>query len=155
MEIRRDDLSQQVVQDLVTMHWSAMQALSPPESMHAFGIDELQGPHVAFYTAWAGEELLGCGALKMLDGQHAEIKSMRTVPQYLRRGVASGMLAYLVDEAERRGCFRIYLETGSGEDFQPARALYAKYGFEYCGPFFSYREDPESVFMTKRLGGGH
>jgi putative acetyltransferase len=45
----------------------------------------------------------------------------------------------------------VSLETGSMEFFRPARALYASFGFAPCPPFADYREDPNSVFMTKEL----
>ena len=100
---------------------------------------------------WEGGELLGCGALKELDAQHAEIKSMRTASLHLRKGVAKYLLKYILEEAERRGYSRLSLETGSMEAFAPARQLYAGFGFTYCAPFADYVEDPYSVFMTREL----
>lgn len=98
--------------------------------------------------------LAGCGALKSLDSSHAEIKSMRTAPSYQRRGVASLLLQHIICEAQRMGYSRLSLETGSFDFFEPARGLYAKYGFERCGPFGDYKEDPHNVFMTKVLRDG-
>ncbi|UUZ87175.1 GNAT family N-acetyltransferase [Paenibacillus sp. P26] len=86
-----------------------------------------------------------------MDGSHGEIKSMRTVAAHLRKGVARQVLAHIIEEAKRRGYRRLSLETGSMEAFEPARRLYAAFGFEYCGPFADYTEDPYSVFMTKAL----
>ena len=118
--------------------------LRTPE-MISLAIDDyvvVQGPR---------RELLGCGALKELDSHHAEIKSMRTSSAHLRRGVASHLLTYILEEAARRGYARLSLETGSAEAFEPAQRLYARFGFDYCGPFGDYVEDPYSVFMTKEL----
>lgn len=124
---------------------------SPPESIHALNLEGLKKPEITFWSAWEQDELLGCGALKELDRQHGEIKSMRTASAHLRKGVARQVLAHIIEEAKRRGYTRVSLETGSMEAFEPARRLYAGFGFQYCGPFADYTEDPNSVFMTKEL----
>lgn len=95
--------------------------------------------------------MLGCGAIKALDSQHAEIKSMRTSPDYRGKGLGTEMLKHILGEAKQRGCCRLSLETGSMPFFEPARKLYEKFGFNYCAPFASYKEDPHSVFMTRTL----
>jgi putative acetyltransferase len=94
---------------------------------------------------------LGCGALKELDARHGEIKSMRTAASHLRQGVAAGILRHILKVAEQRSYVRLSLETGSVEAFAPARNLYARFGFEVCGPFADYVLDPHSVFMSKAL----
>ena len=119
--------------------------------MHALNIAALRKPEVTFWSVWEGEELIGCGALKALDTQHAEIKSMRTAPAHLRKGVASSLLQHIINEAKRRNYRRLSLETGSMDAFEPARRLYAKFGFSLCGPFAGYVEDPNSVFLTREL----
>lgn len=124
---------------------------SPPESVHALDLEGLRSPEITFWSAWQEGELLGCGALKQLDTQHGEVKSMRTARAHLRKGVASGILQHIINEAERRSYNRLSLETGSMVAFEPAQALYASFGFEYCGPFADYNEDPNSVFMTRQL----
>jgi len=124
---------------------------SPPESVHALDIEALRQPEITFWTAWEGAELLGCGALKELDAQHAEIKSMRTSTQHLRKGVARKILAHIVEEAQRRAYRRLSLETGSANAFAPARNLYERFGFSFCEPFAHYAADPHSVFMTRKL----
>ena len=128
-----------------------MRSISPPESTHALPLEGLRKPEVTFWTAWEHGELLGCGALKELDAGHGEIKSMRTAARHLRKGVAKAMLEYIIAEAERRGYRRLSLETGSMAAFEPARQLYSRAGFTYCEPFAGYIEDPNSVFMTKKL----
>jgi putative acetyltransferase len=92
---------------------------------------------------------LGCGALKELDSRHGEIKSMRTAPRRRRQGVAARLMKHILEEARRRGYQRLSLETGSMEAFEPARRLYASFGFELCEPFADYVEDPYSVFMAR------
>lgn len=151
MEIRVDDLSGSEIIELLQEHLRCMSRVSPPESRHALDLEGLRKPEVTFWSIWEGSDLAGCGALKGLDEQHAEIKSMRTAYAYQRRGVASQLLRHLMEEAKRRGYRRLSLETGSMEYFEPARRLYASFGFAYCGPFGSYTEDSNSVFMTKEL----
>lgn len=150
-EIKRDDLTGSEIAALIGEHLQSMYLHSPPESVHALNLDKLKGPGITFWSAWNGEELAGCGALKELDALHAEIKSMKTSQAYLRKGVARSMLQYLIDEARKRGYCRLSLETGSMAAFNPARRLYEAFGFRYCEPFSDYSEDPNSVFMTLNL----
>jgi len=128
-----------------------MRAASPPESTHALDLDGLRRPDITFWTAWDGNVLVGCGALKELDPAHGEIKSMRTAATHRGRGVASAMLTRILEEAAGRGYRRLSLETGSGEFFAPARTLYAKFGFVPCPPFADYWDDPNSCFLTREL----
>jgi putative acetyltransferase len=151
MEIKVDDLSGTQVHELLREHLRDMHLHSPPESVHALDLEALRRPEITFWTVWEGEELLGCGALKELDSAHGEIKSMRTASAHLRRGVAAHLLRHMLEEGARRGYTRLSLETGSAEAFEPARQLYARFGFAYCDPFGEYVEDPYSVFMTKEL----
>jgi putative acetyltransferase len=151
MHIKRDDLSGPEVHQLLRQHLQGMAALSPPESMHALDINALRKPEITFWTAWDGNALLGCGALKELDPHHAEIKSMRTAAAHLNKGVARALLGHMIDEAVRRGYHRLSLETGAVQAFAPAHKLYAGFGFTHCGPFADYVEDPYSVFMTREV----
>jgi len=151
LEIRVDDLTGHKVRALIAEHLQGMFLHSPPESVHALDLDGLKRPDVTFWSVWEQDELLGCGALKELDRQHGEVKSMRTASAHLRKGVARRMMEHIVEEAKRRGYTRLSLETGSMEAFEPARKLYESFGFRYCGPFADYEEDPNSAFMTKEL----
>lgn len=151
MQIHKDDLTGQEIAALLQEHLDHMAETSPPESRHALNLDGLRAPEITFWTVWQDGELLGCGALKELDARHGEIKSMRTARTHWRKGVGAAMLRHILGEATRRGYKRLSLETGSMDAFVPARALYARYGFEYCGPFAGYRKDPNTVFMTKTL----
>lgn len=153
-EIRLDDLQGCETRALLREHLENMHEISPPESVHALDIDGLRAPDVTFWSIWQDAELLGCGALKELDAHHGEIKSMRTPTAHRRQGVAADLLWHIVQEAARRGYRRLSLETGSQDGFAPARALYAAFGFEVCGPFADYREDPNSVFMTRAIEAG-
>jgi putative acetyltransferase len=151
VQIRVDDLSHPAVLALLSTHLTAMAEVSPPESRHALDVSGLQKPEITFWTLWDQDQLLGCGALKALDSGHGEVKSMRTAPGHERRGVASTMLRHLIQEARSRGYRRLSLETGAMAYFEPARQLYRKFGFVDGAPFGSYREDPNSVFMTMAL----
>ena len=151
MEILLDDLSGSEVRALLQEHLANMRQITPPESIHELPIEGLRKPEVTFWSAWEKRELLGCGALKELNAQHGEIKSMRTSSGHRRKGVAKGILDYIIGEAKRRGYRRLSLETGSMEAFEPARQLYARAGFTFCGPFADYIDDPNSVFMTREL----
>ncbi|MED5018528.1 GNAT family N-acetyltransferase [Paenibacillus chibensis] len=151
MEIKLDDLTGPEVALLISEHTNSLAELSPPESTHALNLDKLRQPEITFWSAWEKGELLGCGALKDLGEQHGEIKSMRTSSAHLRKGVARKILEHITEEAKQRGFRRLSLETGSLDAFEPARRLYASFGFQYCEPFANYIPDPYSVFMTLEL----
>jgi putative acetyltransferase len=151
MKIKVDDLRGPEVHKLLREHLQCMSLHSPPESIHALDIEALRQPDITFWTAWDNDELLGCGALKPLTPQHAEIKSMRTSTGHLRKGVARSLLNHIIEEARARGYSRLSLETGSAKAFEPALELYLTAGFDYCRPFAGYVEDPYSVFMTREL----
>jgi len=146
-EIKTDDLSGAAVAELLAEHLDEMHEHSPPESVHALDLDELRKADIAFWCVWSGDELVGCGALKELDTEHGEIKSMRTAYAFRGQGAGKLMLRHIIDEARSRRYKRLSLETGSTAAFDPARRLYESHGFEYCGPFADYILDPNSVFM--------
>lgn len=151
MLIKIDDLRGPEIAALLTEHLQAMAAVSPPESCHALDLEGLRQPNVTFWSAWDGNALMGCGALKQLDATHAELKSMRTATAHLRKGVAANLLRHILVEAKQRGYQKISLETGAMDYFKPAHRLYSSFGFIECQPFSDYQEDPNSVFMTKLL----
>jgi putative acetyltransferase len=149
--IREDDLTGQKIADFLREHLEHMHEITPPESVHALDLTALRSPNITFWSAWEGDELLGCGALKELDLRTGEVKSMRTAKAHRRKGIAAKILEQIIQVAEQRNYDRLYLETGSMLEFAPARALYLRYGFQYCDPFGDYMDDPNSVFMTKKL----
>lgn len=151
MKILIDDLRGPEIRALLEEHLQHMHELSPPESVHALDLGRLRQPDISFWCAWDGAVLLGCGALKELDPTHGEVKSMRTPDALRRRGAGRALLAHIVAEGRARGYQRLSLETGTGAAFEPAHRLYLSAGFEPCGPFADYAEDPYSVFMSLRL----
>ncbi len=151
MHIIEDDLTGSEIRALLETHFAGMLANSPEGSCHFLDFDGLNAPDVTFWSIWDGSELAGCGALKELDGQHGEIKAMRTHEDHLRKGVGAMMLTHIISKARELGYRRLSLETGSSEAFIPAMALYEAHGFQYCPPFGDYVEDPFSRFMTLAL----
>jgi putative acetyltransferase len=154
MHIVEGGLDDPRVVALLHVHLDRARAETARGSAHALDLSGLRAPEVTFWSAWEGDELLGIGALKQLDTQHGEVKSMHTAEAARGRGVASALLREIMAAARRRGMRRLSLETGSWPYFLPARVLYAGHGFVECGPFGDYREDPNSVFMTLELAGG-
>jgi putative acetyltransferase len=148
-----DDPRTDDVRALLERHVEFARAQSPPEDAHALDVDELADPAVTFfsYRRAGGGELLAVGALKRLDAEHAEVKSMHTVEGARGRGIGRAMVEHLVAVARERGFRRVSLETGAMESFAPARALYERAGFEPCEPFGPYRSSRNSIFMTVQL----
>lgn len=151
MNIQIDDLSRPAIHALLEEHIRSMHALGPPESVHALDLEKLRRPGITFWSAWDGELLLGCGALKELDRRHGEVKSMRTPEARRRTGAGRALLMHIIDTARARGYERLSLETGSVAAFEPAHRLYESAGFVRTGPFGDYLEDVNSVFMTLAL----
>jgi len=145
------DLDDAAVQALLRLHAEGMLAASPPGSCHFLDLDGLRATDVTVWSVWDGDELAGIGALKEIEAHHGEVKSMRTAPAQLGRGVGAHLLRHIVGEARRRGYGRLSLETGSGPPFAAALALYERFGFAPCEPFAGYRPDPFSRFFTLAL----
>lgn len=151
LRLEVDDLSRPAVHALLEEHLRNMHQLSPAESVHALDPDKLRRPDITFWTAWRGDDLVGCGALKEIDGTQGEVKSMRTPQARRREGAGRAILTHVVQVAIARGYRQLWLETGAPAAFLPARRLYESFGFTYCGPFAGYADDPNSIFMTLRL----
>lgn len=148
---RLDDLSTGEVQDLVAEHLAGMHGNTPAGHVNALAIDGLRSPAITFWTAWLGDRLCGCGALKELSATSGEVKSMRTRPAFLRQGVAQAILDEILRTAKARGYAEVFLETGTGPAFEAAHALYVKNGFRWCGAFGDYKATEFNVFMVKEL----
>lgn len=150
-DIRRDDLSGEATRALLDIHLAGMHANSPPGGVSALALSGLLAREVTVWTAWQGGDIAGIGALKELGGGCGELKSMRTHPDFLRRGVAALLLRFMIAEARRRGLTRLSLETGSGPAFDPALALYRAHGFRNGEPFADYVPSDFNQFLHMPL----
>jgi putative acetyltransferase len=144
---RRDD-----VRRLVEQHRTFASGVTPAESVHALAPEELVDERITLFSLRVGTRLLAIGAIKQFDADHAELKTMHTTIAARRRGAGRAMLDHLLAVAAARGIRRVNLETGVGEAFAPAQALYAAAGFVPCAPFGDYAASPNNVFMTRFLG---
>jgi putative acetyltransferase len=151
LTFRVDDLTGGPTRALIARHLAGMRGITPEKSVHAFDVDKLRAPDVTFWSVWVGEEIAGCGALKVLDAKRGELKSMRVADAFLGHGIGRAILEHLMAEGRKRDMESLWLETGSSPPFIPALRLYESAGFIRCGPFEGYQDDPFSVFMTRRL----
>ena len=145
------DLDSADVKALLVLHFEQMRSISPPGACHVLPIDGLRDPDVTFWSTREDGALVGVGALKALASDHGEVKSMRTAPQALGRGVGRAILRHIVAEARSRGHRRLSLETGSTEPFAAALRLYENEGFVPCGPFGAYKDTAFTRFFTREL----
>jgi putative acetyltransferase len=150
-EIRQDDLSGEAVRALLALHLGGMHQNSPPGHVFALDLTGLKAPNVTVWSVWDGSALTGIGALKELGDGTGEIKSMRTDPRHLRRGVAAALLEHIIGVARQRGLRRLSLETGSGPAFDPALALYRKRGFAGGEAFADYQRSEFNQFLHLTL----
>jgi putative acetyltransferase len=150
-QIREDDLSGSQTRDLLALHLRGMYETSPPEAVFALDLSGLQDPAVMVWGAWDGDRLAAIGALKMLEEDAAEVKSMRTHPDFLRRGAAAALLDHVILTAGARDIRRLSLETGRGPAFEPALALYRRCGFTEGGPFSDYLPNDFCQFLHLKL----
>jgi putative acetyltransferase len=151
MEIRVDDLSSDATRELLRLHLQGMHENSPPGHVFALDLSGLKVPEVTVWSAWNGEEICGIGALKQLDPSSGEVKSMRTHPRFLRRGVGATLLERIIEEARAREFRRLSLETGRGPAFEPALALYRKRGFVDGEAFSDYVRSEFNQFLHMDL----
>ncbi|WP_428394007.1 GNAT family N-acetyltransferase [Lichenicoccus sp.] len=146
-DIIKDDLSNERTRELLAIHLAGMHANSPPGAVFALDLSSLQVPGITVWSVWQASDIVGVGALKELRGGSGELKSMRTHPDHLRKGVAAFLLDFMMREARARGLQRLYLETGSGPAFEPALALYRRHGFAEGVPFSDYVKSDFNRFL--------
>ena len=141
----------QEVHELLIKHFIELRAASPEGSAHVLDIPGLKVSSIKFWSLWQNEMLMGCGALKFLDEGHGEFKSIRIHDNFRRMGNGINVINHLINEAKKLNIKKLSIETGAGEFFEPARKLFKQCGFEICGPFAHYKEDINSVYLTKML----
>ena len=151
LTIREDDLSGEAVRELVALHLAGMNANTPKGHVFALDLSGLTAPSVTFWSAWDGKAVAGMGALKDLGNGTGEVKSMRTHPDHLRKGVAAALLEQIIAAARARGYRRLSLETGMGPAFEPALALYRRRGFVDGEPFADYVRSPYNQMLHLEL----
>jgi putative acetyltransferase len=150
--VRIDDPTSPAAAELIARHFATNIANTPEGFAFVLGPEKLGEPGVTFLTAWYGDALAGMGALKDMGEGHAEVKSMRTEPAHLRKGVGAAVVAQIIAEARKQGFTRLSLETGTSDDYLPARALYRRFGFVDCAAFADYPADSlHNCYMTLEL----
>ena len=136
------------VNELLVNHFIELSSVSPVGRGHVLDIPGLKNPSIKFWSLWENEELIGCGALKFLDKEHGELKSIRVADQFRRKGNGIKVINHLIDEAKKLHIKKISLETGTGNFFEPARKLFYKCGFKPCEPFAQYKKDLDACYMN-------
>ena len=137
------------VNELLIKHFIELRAASPEGSAHVLDIPGLKDYSIKFWSLWKDNKLIGCGALKFLDSTHGEFKSIRIHDKFRRQGYGIDVINHLINEAIKLKIKKLSIETGAGDFFIPARKLFKKCGFTVCGPFAHYKEDVNSVYLTK------
>jgi len=139
------------VNELLNKHFIELRSVSPSGSTHVLDIAGLKDQSIKFWSLWENNELVGCGALKFLEKNHGEFKSIRVADKFRNKGIGEKIIYHLIDEAKKLEISKLSIETGAGDFFLPARKLFVKFGFKSCIPFAHYRKDPNSCYFTKNL----
>ena len=139
------------VNDLLKKHFVELRSVSPAGSTHVLDIDGLKDPSIKFWSLWENNELIGCGALKFLEKNHGEFKSIRVADEFKKKGAGKRIINHLIEEAKKLKISKLSIETGAGDFFLPARNLFSKFGFKKCPPFAHYKEDLNSCYYTLNL----
>ena len=139
------------VNELLIKHFIELRAASPEGSAHVLDITGLKIPSIKFWSLWENNKLIGCGALKFLEKNHGEFKSIRVADEFRKRGIGERIINHLIEEAKKLKISKLSIETGAGEFFLPARNLFSKFGFKTCPPFAHYKDDPNSCYYTLNL----
>ncbi len=139
------------VNDLLINHFRELKSVSPEGSAHVLDIPGLKVSTIKFWSLWEDNNLVGCGALKFLEKDHGEFKSIRVVDHFRNKGYGYKILKHLIEEAKKLKIKKLSLETGAGDFFLPARKLFIKIGFKECPPFAHYKSDPNSCYMRIKL----
>ena len=139
------------VNDLLKKHFIELRSVSPAGSTHVLDINGLKDPSIKFWSLWENNKLIGCGALKFLEKDHGEFKSIRVADEFRKKGIGERIINHLIEEAKKLEISKLSIETGAGEFFAPARKLFNKFGFKKSEPFAHYKVDPNSCYFTLDL----
>ena len=146
-----DNFNNPEVHKLLIKHFIELRAASPEGSAHVLDINGLKHSSIKFWSLWKNKTLAGCGALKFLNNHHGEFKSIRVHNDFRGKDNGIKIIEHLIDEAKKLGIKRLSIETGAGKFFEPARKLFKKCNFEPCKPFAHYKEDVNSIYLTKLI----
>ena len=136
------------VNELLVKHFIELRSVSPEGSTHVLDIAGLKDSSIMFWSLWEQDQLIGCGALKFLNKNHGEFKSIRVADKFIKKGNGIKVINHLINKAKKLNIKRISLETGTGNFFIPARKLFDKCGFRACKPFAHYKKDPDAYYMS-------
>ena len=139
------------VNELLKKHFIELRAASPEGSTHVLDIPGLKVSSIKFWSLWEGDNLLGCGALKFLEKGHGEFKSIRVHDNFRNKGNGIKIVKHLIEEAKKLNIVKLSIETGAGKFFEPARKLFKRCNFEPCEPFAHYKNDINSVYLSKLI----
>jgi putative acetyltransferase len=140
------------VNELLIKHFIELRSVSPEGSAHVLDIEGLKDPSIIFWSLWEQDQLMGCGALKFLNKDHGEFKSIRVADKFRKKDHGIKVINHLIKEAKKLNIKKISLETGAGDFFIPARKLFNKCGFKISKPFAHYKEDPGACYMSLLIG---
>ena len=145
------DFENSEVNELLNKHFIELRSVSPKGSTHVLDIEGLKDKSIKFWSLWDNNELIGCGALKFLEKNHGEFKSIRVADDFRKMRIGEKIINYLIEESKKLEITKLSVETGAGHFFLPARKLFYKFGFKECPPFAHYKEDPNSRYYTLSL----
>lgn len=151
MKVIENNFDNAEVNHLLTKHFIELRSVSPDDSCHVLDIKGLKDSSIKFWSFWDNNQLIGCAALKFLDDEHGEFKSIRVEDNSRGKGVGEKIISHLIEVAKNEGIKRLSIETGAGDFFKSARKLFKKFGFKTCRPFADYKEDPNSCYFDLEI----
>ena len=151
MKVIENNFDNAEVNHLLTKHFIELRSVSPDDSCHVLDIKGLKDSSIKFWSFWDNNQLIGCAALKFLDDEHGEFKSIRVADNSRGKGFGEKIISHLIEVAKNEGIRRLSIETGAGDFFKSARKLFKKFGFKTCRPFADYKEDPNSCYFDLEI----
>ena len=151
MKVIENNFDNAEVNHLLTKHFIELRSVSPDDSCHVLDIKGLKDSSIKFWSFWDNNQLIGCAALKFLDDEHGEFKSIRVEDNSRGKGFGKKIISHLIEVAKNEGIKRLRIETGAGDFFKSARKLFKKFGFKTCRPFADYKEDPNSCYFDLEI----
>ena len=151
MKVIENNFDNAEVNHLLTKHFIELRSVSPDDSCHVLDIKGLKDSSIKFWSFWDNNQLIGCAALKFLNDEHGEFKSIRVEDNSRGKGFGKKIISHLIEVAKNEGIKRLSIETGAGDFFKSARKLFKKFGFKTCRPFADYKEDPNSCYFDLEI----